>query len=58
MVDFYGKLVGKYTSPMDPYGIWGQGFLYLRFALGSVPWKFPGGETTPLDHQGNTRCVF
>ena len=20
MFDFYGKLVGKYTSPMDPYG--------------------------------------
>ena len=20
MVDFYGKLVGKYTSPMDPMG--------------------------------------
>ena len=21
IVDFYGKLVGKYTSPMDPMGI-------------------------------------
>ena len=21
VVDFYGKLVGKYTSPMDPMGI-------------------------------------
>ena len=21
LVDFYGKLVGRYTSPMDPMGI-------------------------------------
>ena len=22
MVDFYGELVGKYTSPIDPMGLW------------------------------------
>ena len=26
MVDFYGKCIGEYTSPMDPYGL---DFLYI-----------------------------
>ena len=46
VVDFDGKLVGKYTSPMDPMGGW-------LVAEKKTRWESSGGAQHQLDGQSD-----
>ena len=55
MVDFCGKLVGKYTIPMDPFSVWGQIFHTDMEHLGVKkfgPCAIFSTETVKRSHHG------